>query len=111
MLVVGGDAAAGGVEEMLVHADQPGDYGVAGEVEHLGAGRHGAVERGDATMIDDEGLILKRRGSRAIDDADVLQSDDGGIDSEELGDARSEAILGEETGEGQDRQDEFSHRS
>ncbi len=77
LLGVHGNAAARGIEEMLVHADQSGDDGGAAEVEKLRAGRTAwsAAHGGDFAMVDDDGLVLDRRRAGAIDDAHVLQCD------------------------------------
>ena len=45
MLDIHRDASAAGIEEMLVHADQSGDDGLAGEIDDARTGRHcGAAE-------------------------------------------------------------------
>jgi putative ABC transport system permease protein len=76
LLVVSGDAAAGGIEQMFVHSHETGDHGCAAQVDGLGAGRRGGVRErarcGNLAMVEDDGLILSRRRSGSVDDAHVL---------------------------------------
>jgi hypothetical protein len=88
-----------GVVEVIVHADEAGDDGVAGAVEDLrprwwlrrGSGADGL----DIAIDDDEGLVLFGCGAGAVDDADVVENEDGGIDGDERRDVGGKFCLGE----------------
>jgi len=62
---------------MLMHADQAGDHGVAGQILITGGGRHGDLveiaHRFDQAVADDDGLISSRGRAGAVDDADMRQ--------------------------------------
>ena len=95
---------------MLVHADQAGDHGGAGEVEELRAGgRLDAAHGRDLAVVDDDGLVFERRGAGAIDDAHVLQRNHGSVDRHERLDAGHEAALGK-GGEGKTKEDAELHQ-
>ena len=72
---------------MLVHADHPGDYGVAGVVDGLSASRMvtdaAGHDGGDLAVIDDDGLVFGGSGTTTVDDAHVRQGDGGRADGEE----------------------------
>ena len=82
------DAGARGVVEMLVHHHEPGDDGLAGEIDDLRAGgrlrRCGIADRGDASVAHDDRLIVARRGAGAIDHANVREHDGGRVDGDVL---------------------------
>ena len=61
---------------MLVHADEAGDGGPAAPVDPRvpsgSAHRPVRPDRGDAAMIDQDGLVRPRRGAGAVDHEDML---------------------------------------
>ena len=72
-------AAARGVERVVVHPDDAGNHGVAGEVHdprpRRRGRRRGRSNRHDLSAVDQDRLILERRLAGAVDDAHVLQGD------------------------------------
>ncbi|MYL05600.1 MAG: hypothetical protein F4012_01880 [Gemmatimonadales bacterium] len=65
---------------MVVHADHPGDHGVAAQIVTLralrdGDGRGGA-HRGDPAVAQQHRLILEHRAAGAVDDAYVFERHD-----------------------------------
>ncbi len=87
---VGGLVGAGDVVEVVVHADEAGDDGVAVEVDDLdlvwgvavcGRGRRDA---GDLAVFDEDGLVFEGSGAGAVDDADVGEEDLGSCDLDVL---------------------------
>ena len=82
--------AAGGIEQVLVHADDAGDHGVAFEFQNLGVVRNsgacGIPDRPNASLGDDDRLILDGGRARPVDHADVRQSDNRGVNADELPD-------------------------
>jgi hypothetical protein len=89
--------ASGRIEQVLVHADQTGHHCVTRQVQarcaigNLGLGA--GAECLNAAAGDHDGLLFQRRRTRAIDDADVFQGDDGRIDRDEWLDSGSELPL------------------
>ncbi|SPF47362.1 hypothetical protein SBA4_3690011 [Candidatus Sulfopaludibacter sp. SbA4] len=87
LFAVNGDSLARGIEQMLVHAHESRDDGVAGQVHALGAGGDrsggGAAHGGDFAVIDDDGLIFGGRRSGAVDDPHVDERDHRGIGGDE----------------------------
>ena len=81
-----------------MHADHPGDYGVAGVVDGLSASRdgdgRGRPDGGDLAVIDDDGLVFGGSGATTVDDAHVRQGDGGRADGEEGLQSRRKAVLG-----------------
>ena len=71
---------------MVVHSDEAGDDGVSAEVEGLRILRNGDVGA-DALNLsagDEEGLIVARGRTGAVDDLDVSERDDRSIGANEL---------------------------
>ena len=101
------DAAAGRVEEMVVHAHQAGEDGVAAQIDPLRAGR-GC--RGDLAAHDVDRLVLARRGAGAVDDPDMLERQRGsvvlhvglerGLDREQKRDEHRRTLAGRYDGAG-----------
>jgi hypothetical protein len=87
---VGGFVGAGDVVEVVVHADEAGDYGVVVEVDDLSVGVRGRVfgDAGNFAVFDEDGLVFKGRGAGAVDDADVGEKDRGGVDFDVLENVR-----------------------
>ena len=85
---------------MLVHADQAGNDGVAGEIHALGRRRD--VDRfpdgRDFAVVDQDGLILGRRRAGSVDDANVNQRDDGVVDADKRLNAGVESRLSKSRG-------------
>ncbi len=81
------DAGAGGVEKVLVHHHQSRDHRFSRKVDDLRAARYGdrprVAECGNATIADDEGLIISRRHTGPINHAGVRECDDGRVDGDE----------------------------
>src|SRR5271170_291371 len=79
---VGGLVGARDVVEVVVHADEAGDDGVAAEVDDCGAGGGGGFfgDAGDLAVLDEDGLVFEGGGARAVDDAGVGEEDGGGVD-------------------------------
>ena len=77
-----------GVVEMVVHAHKAGNDGVAGAVEDLGAGGDGGggcrPDGLDLAVGDDNGLVVAGSRAGAVDDADVVEDEDGGVDGDEV---------------------------
>ena len=73
------EPAAGGIEHMVVHADQAGNHGVAAQVEHGGIIRRGGRSSSDCLNLavrNDDGLIFTWSGSGAINHPNVSQHDE-----------------------------------
>jgi hypothetical protein len=72
-----GSVGVGALEvvNVVVHADEAGEDGIASEVEDLCVDRCGDVmaDAGDPNAVDDDGLVLEDRCTRAINNANVLQ--------------------------------------
>src|SRR6202000_2815768 len=83
------EVGAGEVVHVVVHADEAGEDGVAGEVDvqrgrAVGAGPGGHVafvglhvigreDSGDFAVREDDGGVFERSGTGAVDDADVVE--------------------------------------
>src|SRR5258706_10632588 len=80
--------SAHGKEHVIVHPHQTGEHGVAFEIENLRARwdfRSCARRRRlDLPAADYNGLVLKRRGARAIDDAYMGKCDHRRICADKL---------------------------
>ena len=90
---VGGFVGAGDVVEMVVHADEAGDDGVAVEVDDVTLAVSAAVyfgDAGDLAVFDEDGLVFEGSGTGAVDDADVCEEDCGGVDFDVLEDVGGE---------------------
>ncbi|MGB7280869.1 MAG: hypothetical protein WBE13_01300 [Candidatus Acidiferrum sp.] len=65
---------------MVVHADEAGNYGVAGEIEHFRAVRNfcrgGVAERSNFPVLDDQRLIRARSGAGAVHHTHMRQRED-----------------------------------
>jgi hypothetical protein len=63
------------VVKVVVHADEAREDAIASEVEDLRVDRCGDVmaDAGDPDAVDDDGLVLEDRCTRAINNANVLQ--------------------------------------
>src|SRR5215472_13402784 len=74
------DSAARGIEEVIVHADQPRQSGVAGEVQVLGSRRDFDRSRGadgrDFVPGNNDRLVGPGGGTSAVDDSQMLERDD-----------------------------------
>src|SRR5260370_13029561 len=72
-----GSVGVGALEvvNVVVHADEARKDGIASEVEDLCVDRCGDVmaDAGDPHAVDDDGLVLEYRCTRAINNANVLQ--------------------------------------
>jgi hypothetical protein len=77
---------SGGIEHMIVHADESWDQGVIMEIDHLGFTRDvgRATHQLDLPMRDKNGLICERRGPRPVNDTHVCQSNSRRVDFDEL---------------------------
>ena len=77
---------------MVVHSDQAGDDGVAVEVEDLGifrkVGRGGIAYGINLSFVKENRLIFAGGGAGAIDDADVSEGDEGGVNGDKRFDVR-----------------------
>jgi len=89
----------------LTPCHQARNHGGAGEIDNLSAGRsvHGRTHRGNAAVIEHQGLILNRGGAGAIDHANMPQRDDRRVDADKRLDPRSELVLGHQ-GDNETRQ-------
>ena len=62
--------ASGRIENVFVHANQAGNYGLPGRVNYFGAGGNsnfgGCAHGGNFSVINYYGLIGFRRGSRSV---------------------------------------------
>ena len=71
------DHVAHGIKEVVMHADQPRNYGVFMEIEHLGIpgdlGGRGIAHRLNFPLIENDRLIVPRGGPGSIDDAHVCE--------------------------------------
>ena len=79
---VGGFVGAGDVVEVVVHADEAGDDGVAVEVddcELLVCGGVSCGDAGDLAVFDEDGLVFEGSGAGAVDDADVGEENCGAL--------------------------------
>ena len=78
------DAAAHGIEQVIVHADQAGNHAVTMKVQNLRIlGRSGIRDRDDLSLREDDGLIGPRRSAGPVNHPDVGERDNGRIDLDE----------------------------
>src|SRR5262249_26834137 len=79
-----------GVVEMIVHADDAGDDGVAGAVENFCARRNlgggGGADGLNFAVGDDDGLVVFGGRGSAVNDADVIEDEGGSVNADEGGD-------------------------
>jgi len=88
----GGSVGAGDVVEVVVHADEAGDDGVAFEVDDgdVGCGLGVFGDARDLAVFDEDRLIFEGGGAGAVDDADVREKDLRGVDFDVLEDVGRE---------------------
>ena len=90
---VGGFVGAGDVVEVVMHADEAGDDGVAVEVDDLGVAVCGRGRRdaGDLAVFDEDGLVFYGCGAGAVYDSDVFEDNCVGVDFDVLEDVGGES--------------------
>ncbi len=97
------------IEQVLMHADNAGNHGVAGEVEHARAGGRSS-RGGDPAVVDHQRLIFPRRGAGAVDDPHVSEGDHRRIEREKRRVAGLEASLRESNGRENDEDPRGFHQ-
>ena len=71
------------VLDVEVQIDQPGDHGLAGEIDALGirrrCHRRRRADGGDALALHDDAAVLDRCAAGAVDDAHVVENERAGL--------------------------------